>query len=47
MIKSGINDIKLLEITENERDDLKIFASHYSDNEIEKYLIIYFLLKRE
>lgn len=38
MIKSGINDIKLLEITENERDDLKIFASHYSDNEIEKIL---------
>ena len=40
MIKSGINDIKLLEITENERDDLKIFASHYSDNEIEKILSI-------
>ena len=38
MIKSGIDDIKLLEITENERDDLKVFANHYSDEEIEKIL---------
>ncbi|WP_295158886.1 DNA polymerase III subunit gamma/tau [uncultured Brachyspira sp.] len=38
MIKSGIDDIKLLEITENERDDLKVFAFHYSDDEIERIL---------
>lgn len=38
MIKSGIDDIKLLEITENERDDLKTFASNYSDDEIERIL---------
>ena len=38
MIKSGIDDIKLLEITENERDDLKVFANHYSDDEIERIL---------
>lgn len=38
MIKSGIDDIKLLEITENERDDLKSFANHYNDDEIERIL---------
>ncbi|KLI36217.1 DNA polymerase III subunit gamma/tau [Brachyspira hyodysenteriae] len=38
MIKSGIDDIKLLEITENERDDLKTFANHYNDDEIERIL---------
>lgn len=38
MIKSGIDDIKLLEITENERDDLKVFANNYSDEEIERIL---------
>ena len=38
MIKSGIDDIKLLEIIENERDDLKNFASHYNDDEIERIL---------
>ena len=38
MIKSKIDDIKLLEITENERDDLKVFANHYKDDEIERIL---------
>ena len=38
MIKSGIDDTKLLEITENERDDLRSFANHYSDDEIERIL---------
>ena len=38
MIKSGIDDIKLLEVTENERDDLKVFANHYNDEEIERIL---------
>ncbi|WP_028328744.1 DNA polymerase III subunit gamma/tau [Brachyspira alvinipulli] len=38
MIKSGIDDTKLLEITENERDDLKVFSNHYSDDEIERIL---------
>lgn len=38
MIKSSIDDIKLLEITENERDDLKVFANHYNDDEIERIL---------
>ena len=38
MIKSGIEDIKILEITENERDDLKVFANHYKDDEIERIL---------
>ena len=38
MIKSKIDDIKLLEITENERDDLKVFANHYRDDEIERIL---------
>ena len=38
MIKSGIDDTKLLEITENERDDLKTFSNNYSDDEIERIL---------
>ncbi|WP_300377774.1 DNA polymerase III subunit gamma/tau [Brachyspira sp.] len=38
MIKSSIDDVKLLEITENERDDLKVFANHYNDDEIERIL---------
>ncbi|MBW5409009.1 DNA polymerase III subunit gamma/tau [Brachyspira hampsonii] len=46
MIKSGIDDTKLLEITENERDDLKIFANHYSDDEIER-ILDYVLLTEE
>lgn len=46
MIKSGIDDIKLLEITENERDDLKDFANHYSDDEIER-ILDYILLVEE
>lgn len=46
MIKSGIDDIKLLEITENERDDLKVFANHYSDDEIER-ILDYILLVEE
>ncbi|MDA1469776.1 hypothetical protein OGZ02_13245 [Brachyspira hyodysenteriae] len=46
MIKSGIDDIKLLEITENERDDLKVFANHYSDDEIER-ILDYILLTEE
>ncbi|WP_304353392.1 DNA polymerase III subunit gamma/tau [Brachyspira innocens] len=46
MIKSGIDDIKLLEITENERDDLKVFANHYSDDEIER-ILDYILLAEE
>ena len=46
MIKSGIDDTKLLEITENERDDLKTFANHYSDDEIER-ILDYILLVEE
>ncbi|MEI0606652.1 DNA polymerase III subunit gamma/tau [Brachyspira pulli] len=46
MIKSGIDDIKLLEITENERDDLKTFANHYNDDEIER-ILDYILLVEE
>ncbi|OEJ13923.1 DNA polymerase III, subunit gamma and tau [Brachyspira hampsonii] len=46
MIKSGIDDTKLLEITENERDDLKVFANHYSDDEIER-ILDYILLTEE
>ncbi len=38
MMKSSIDDIKLLEITENERDDLKAFVNHYNDDEIERIL---------
>ena len=38
MIKSKIEDIKILEITENERDDLKVFANNYNDEEIERIL---------
>lgn len=38
MMKSGIEDTKLLEITENERDDLRAFCNHYNDDEIERIL---------
>lgn len=38
MIKSGVDDLKLLEITESEREDLKVFANHYNDDEIERIL---------
>ncbi|WP_295162920.1 DNA polymerase III subunit gamma/tau [uncultured Brachyspira sp.] len=46
MIKSSIDDIKLLEITENERDDLKSFADNYNDDEIER-ILDYILLVEE
>lgn len=38
MIKSSIDDIKILEITENERDELKPFANYYKDDEIERIM---------
>lgn len=38
MLKSSIDDIKILEITEQERDDLRDVANFYSDDEIERIL---------
>lgn len=46
MIKSSIEDIKILEITEHERDELKVFSDYYKDDEIER-ILEYILLVEE
>lgn len=38
MMKSGINDIKMLEVTENEYNEITPIVNHFNDNEIEKIL---------
>ena len=38
MMKSGIDDIKILEIPESERTDIVPFCNHFNDQEIEKIL---------
>ena len=38
MLKSSIDDIKILEITEQERDELITVANFYSDDEVERIL---------